>query len=139
MIQGNFSLLSHQENNLTPEESIEKIAEHFAQISQEFEPLSVNLLPPDVQEKVNQPGNESEIPILPDYDVFEKIKKSKKPKSSVPGDIPRKLVKEFGPELATPAGMIFRNIVKTGQWPKPWRVEYGLPLRKSPTQKLRNS
>ena len=62
--------------------------------------------------------------------MFEKIKKSKKPKSSVPGDIPRKLVKEFGPELATPAGMIFRNIVKTGQWPKPWRLEYGLPLRK---------
>ena len=62
--------------------------------------------------------------------MFEKNKKSRKPKSSVPGDIPIKLVKEFGPELATPAGMIFRNVVKTGHWPKAWRVEYGLPLKK---------
>ena len=128
--EGNFTLVSHQENNLTPEQSIEKIAEHFAMISQEFEPLNVNLLPADVQNNVNQPPSESETPLLPDYDVYEKIHKSKKPKSSVPGDIPRKLVQEFGPEIATPAGIIFRNIVKTGHWPKPWRVEYGLPLQK---------
>ena len=25
---------------------------------------------------------------------------------------------------------IFRNIVKTGHWPKPWRTEYGTPLQK---------
>ena len=70
------------------------------------------------------------MPELPDHDVYQKIKKSKKPKSSVPGDIPRKLVQEFGPELACPAGIIFRNIAKTGHWPKPWRVEYGTPLKK---------
>jgi hypothetical protein len=64
--------------------------------------------------------------------VFEKIRKSKKPKSSVPGDLPRKIVKEFGPELAGPAGIIFRNIVKTGHWPKAWRTEYGTPLQKVP-------
>ena len=70
------------------------------------------------------------MPDLPVHDVYQKIQKSKKPKSSVPGDIPRKLVQEFGPELALPAGKIFRNIVKTGHWPKPWRVEYGTPLKK---------
>ena len=32
--EGSFTLLSHMEDNLTPEESIEKIASHFAEISQ---------------------------------------------------------------------------------------------------------
>ena len=48
----------------------------------------------------------------------------------MPGDLPRRIIQEFGPELATPAGKIFRNIVKTGHWPKPWRTEYGTPLQK---------
>ena len=107
--EGSFALPSHQQ--LTPEQSIERIAQHFASISQEYVPLSVDLLPPDVQAKVNQPISESVLPQLPDHDVWDKIRKSKKPKSSVPGDIPRKLVQEFGPELASPAGIIFRNIV----------------------------
>ena len=128
--EGSFKLSSHQEANITPEESIDRIAEHFSIISQEFAPLNYHLLPPDVQAKVDLPISESDIPDLPDHDVYQKIKKSKKPKSSVPGDIPRKLVQEFGPELALPAGKIFRNIVKTGHWPKPWRVEYGTPLKK---------
>ena len=80
--------------------------------------------------KINQSVNLCDIPEIPDHEVFEKIRKSKKPKSSVPGDIPRKLVQEFGPELATPAGIIFRNIATTGHWPQPWRVEYGVPLKK---------
>ena len=87
------------------------------------------MLPPDVQAKVEQPISESDVPHLPDHDVYEKIRKSKKTKSSVPGDLPRKIVQEFGPELSSPAGIIFRNIVKTGQWPKPWRIEYGVPLK----------
>ena len=128
--EGSFTLLSHQEDNLTPEQSIERIAQHFANISQEFLPLNFNLLPADVKAKLNKPASESELPCLPDHDVFQKIKKSKKPKSSVPGDIPRKIVKEFGPELAGPAGIIFRNIVRSGHWPKPWRIEYGTPLKK---------
>ena len=130
--EGSFTLLSHQENNLTPEQSIEKIAQHFANISQEFLPLNYNLLPEDVQAKLRKITSESEMPELPDHDVYIKIKKSKKPKSSVPGDIPRKLVQEFGPELAGPAGKFFRNIVRTGHWPKPWRMEYGTPLKKVP-------
>ena len=128
--EGSFTLSSHLEDNLTPSQSIEKIAQHFANISQEFLPLNYSLLPTDVQAKVDLPISESEMPQLPDHDVYTKIRKSKKPRSSVPGDLPRKIVQEFGPELATPAGKIFRNIVKTGHWPKPWRLEYGTPLKK---------
>ena len=50
-------------------------------------------------------------------------------------DLPTKLAKEFGPELARPASQIFRTITKTGQWPKRWRIEEGLPLKKVPEPK----
>ena len=50
----NFTLTSHQEANLTAEESLEKISQHFASISQEFTPLDKNSLPPDVQYNINQ-------------------------------------------------------------------------------------
>ena len=125
--EGSFTLLSHLEDNLTPEESI---AQHFASISQEFLPLNYNLLPPDVQIKLDQQIIESELPEIQDHDVYLKIKKTKKPRSSVPGDLPRRIVQEFGPELAAPASKIFRKIVRTGHWPKPWRTEYGTPLQK---------
>ena len=58
------------------------------------------------------------------------MKKTKKPRSHVPGDLPRRLVQEFAPELAAPVGKIIRNIVQSGEWPKTWRVEHGIPLEK---------
>ena len=47
-----FDLLAHLEDNLTNEESREKIANHFAKISQEYTPLDINLLPRNVQDKI---------------------------------------------------------------------------------------
>ena len=41
--EGSFTLLSHLQENLSTEESIEKIAQHFAQISQEFPPLNYEI------------------------------------------------------------------------------------------------
>ena len=130
--EGAFTLLSHLEDNLTAEASIEKIAQHFASISQEFMPLDYNLLPADVQSKLNQQISESDLPSIEDHEVYLKIKTTKKPRSSVPGDLPRQIVHEFGPELAAPAGKIFCSIVRTGHWPKSWRTEYGTPLQKEP-------
>ena len=128
--EGSFTLQSHLEDNLTEVESIERIASHFSQISQEFPPLDYNLLPDQVKAKLSCPCSPDDMPTISDYDVYEQIRKSKKPRSSVPGDLPRRIVQEFGPEIATPAGRIFRNIVKTGHWPKQWRLEYGTPLQK---------
>ena len=80
--------------------------------------------------KVAAPINLSDVPEISDYEMYRAIRKSKKPKSQVPGDLPRRLIQEFGPELAAPAAAILRNIVQTGHWPKQWRVEYGIPLQK---------
>ena len=38
-------------------------------------------------------------------------------------------------EIATPASMIYNNIIKTGYWPKQWRTEYGTPIQKKPNPK----
>ena len=131
--EGTFTLQTHLEDNLTEEESIEKIANHFSLISQEYPPLDYNLLPDQVKTKLDCPYNQDDLPDLSDHSVYETIKHSKKPRSSTPGgDIPRRIVQEFGPELATPVGKIFRNILKTGHWPKQWRLEYGTPLQKQP-------
>ena len=48
---GGFTLPGHVEENLTPLQSAEKLADYFSLISQEFEPISVAKLTPYVQEK----------------------------------------------------------------------------------------
>ena len=128
--EGSFTLLSHLEENLTTEESTEKIAEHFAKISQEFPPLKITLLPDVVKEKISGENSATELPEISDYEMYRAIRRSKKPRSQVPGDLPRRLIQEFGPELAAPAAKILHNIVKTGKWPRQWRTEYGIPLKK---------
>ena len=59
-----------------------------------------------------------------------RLKKSKKPKSSVPGDFPRRLIQESGPELAGPGSKIYQSIISSGEWPRSWKVEYGSALQK---------
>ena len=130
--EGSFTLTSHTEQNLTEKESVERIASHFAAISNEFPAFNEKCLPSHVQEQLKKPIDLKEIPELSDFDVYRKLRSSKKPRSCVPGDLPHRLLKEFIPELSLPANRIFNNIFRTGHWPKQWRIEYGVPLKKVP-------
>ena len=69
-------------------------------------------------------------PVLEVWQVYEKLHKSKKPNSLIPGDIPVKLVKEFTPELAEPITSIYNRITDTAEYPRQWVVEYQLPIPK---------
>ena len=40
--------------------------------------------------------------------MYKKIVAAKKPNTVLPGDLPVKVVKEFGPELAKPITIIFK-------------------------------
>ena len=122
-----FNLPSHESENLTDEQSAERIAQHFADISQQFPPLNINLLPERVKTKLK---SESTPPIIEDYEVYEKIKSAKKPHSGVPGDLPRLITKEFAPELAKPIGKIINKIVSTAEWPSQWKMEFVTPIGK---------
>ena len=132
---GHFDLPDHQENNLTSQQSAEKIATYFSAISQEYSPLDISSLPPNVRECLSSAAFNCDVPILEEHEVFQKIQKSKKPSSCVPGDLPVKLVKEFDVELAKPVSKIFNRITSTLQYPKQWKVEHQIPIpKKHPPQ-----
>ena len=82
------------------------------------------------EERENSPSDD--IPNIDDWQVFEAINKTKKPKSGVPGDLPRKIVQEFAAELATPVVKIFRGIMRTNTWPRDWAIEHGIAQKKCP-------
>ena len=70
------------------------------------------------------------VPKISEYDVYQKICKSKKPQSIVPGDLPKKVVQEFSVELALPVSLIYNSILKHLEYPRQWVKEYQIPLPK---------
>ena len=59
-----------------------------------------------------------------------KILSAKKPKSSVPGDLPMRLVKEFAVEMSRPLQIIFNKALKECQYPEDWKMEFGIDIPK---------
>ena len=125
--QGWFHLPSHDE--LDPAQSAEVIAEHFCQISQEFSPLSILDLPPNIQKYLSDINIEN-AQILNADQISARIKHAKKPISQVPGDLPPKLVKEFPDLLALPLTVIFNKITTSSVYPGQWKVEHQVPIPK---------
>ena len=124
-----FSLSEHERENLSPEQSAERIATHFSAISSEYPPLQIEQLPSRVRDKLI-PGELA--PSLSEYDVYCKIRAAKKPRSGIPGDLPKTLIQEFSPELATPVSKVINNIFKSGEWPSHWKLEQVTPIGKVP-------
>ena len=77
-----FTLPSHVEKNLSPQESAELIADHFAAISQYYEPINIDRFPPNIRESLSNHCM-SVVPVLEDHQVYKKICKGKKPNSAV--------------------------------------------------------
>ena len=128
---GSFVLLNHLEEKLTNKEAVERISSHFAKISQQYPPLDTQSLPQHVQDKLAEGAHLfGRRPQIEEYEVYDELMKAKKPKTGIPGDLPRCLVKEFSPELSVPLVKIYNQIISTGVWPEPWRVEHGIPLQK---------
>ena len=125
-----FVLPNHESEGLSEEQSAERIAEYFSEISQEFPPLNVNCLPDCVQTKLQ---HASDPPIISDYETYRKIRVAKKPKSGVPMDLPKLIVQEFSPELAKPVIRIINNIMKSGVWPNPMEIGACYSYRKGST------
>ena len=77
-----FTLQSHQDRGLSSRESAEIIADYFATISQEYEPINIDNFSPNIKHFLSQP-NMADVPILEEYQVYKKLRKAKKPNSSV--------------------------------------------------------
>ena len=119
--EAGFTLASHVEQSLTPQLSVELMADYFSSISQQYEPLSVQNLPESVRFVMETPVNSCDIPHIVEWEVWKGMKTGKNIKSSVPGEHPARLRHEFGPELAGPASIIFNKIASTGQWLDHWK------------------
>ena len=98
------------------------IAEHFASVSNEYLPVDLQELP-------------SYLPALPapqveEYDVYLRLRKMKKTKSTLPIDIPDKLRKECSPNLAAPVSHIFNDCLTQSVYPALWKYEWVTPAPK---------
>ena len=92
-----------------------RLAAYFNQISNQYEPLKEEDVPITF---------ERTLPVLTTAQVTDRMRKSKKPTSTVPGDIPSLLYSRFPEKLAIPVTHIFNLITSTKQWPSPWKTEY---------------
>ena len=110
----------------TDQEQAEAIAEFFANISANFEPINrqyFDILPPSAPFC-------SSVPCFPqEYEIYQILSLSKKT-SSVPGDIPMKILTEFLPELTDPITRIFTSAIQEGVYPSDFKVEYISPIPK---------
>ena len=68
---GSFTLPAHEGENLSDEQSAERMAENFALISRDFPPLDTDLLPARVKDKLQ---STEKPPIVSNYDTYCKIK-----------------------------------------------------------------
>ena len=92
----------------------EKLAEYFNRISQEFTALEPKDIPV-TYDKV--------LPLLEPWEVAARIKKFRKPKSMVEGDIFPKLMTLFADQLALLLTDIYNGITVTAVWPVVWKHE----------------
>ena len=46
--------------------------------------------------------------------------------------MPRKIIQEFSPELASPVSKIINSILESGEWPCQWKLEQVIPIAKIP-------
>ena len=125
-----ISLANHIDQNLTDHQSAEKIAQYFSSISREYPPLDVNNLPPRVKARMEDSEAYKEAKNVFPHEILEVYKKRKPKKSSVPGDIPRVIKKEFDCEISNIAADIFNTINQTGMYPRQWVREYVTPVPK---------
>ena len=126
-LRNTFDLPAH--SNLSIDESVERIADHFAAISNEYTPINMENFPPKIRETLSNPDMNL-IPQLEEYQVYKKISQAKKPNSIVPGDIPKKVIKEFSCELSVPVTRIFNSILQSLEYPRQWVIEYQVPIPK---------
>ena len=109
-------------DNLDNAQCSQKIAEHFAAISNEYSPVDTQQLP-------------CYLPALPppqvdEFEVYQRLKKIKKTKSTLPIDIPDKLRRECAPHLAAPLASLYNDSLTKSVYPGLWKHEWVTPAPK---------
>ena len=103
-------------------QSVEKVAEFFSHISQEYSPLDMNELPAYLPAP--------ELLKVQESDVADKIYNLKIRKSTQLTDLPSKVRKAFSSELATPLTDIINCCFEKHYYSKLWKHEWVVPAPK---------
>ena len=126
--QVNFSPLKITSlEDLPNKEAANKIADAFSFISQKYSPLKVEDLPAFL------PAQKP--PCIQSYQIHEMIQSTKKTKSTLEGDLPHSIIKEFSVELSDPLANIFNKCLQSYEYPSQWKLECVTPVPKAyPTE-----
>ena len=87
----------------TNQEQADIIADQFESISKLYQPLIVD--------DIEMPSTENSAPhpLFEPFEIYEKIKSMKKKTSTVPGDIPWRIITEFSVELSYPLSHLYNT------------------------------
>ena len=110
-------------SHLPDQDQAEAIADSFSAISNEYEPVN--------KDKIKIPTFErSSIPQFKPHTIRKYLKNIKTNKSTAPGDIPAKVIKEFALFLCIPMADIINTGLVVGHWPKQYKRETITPTPK---------
>ena len=108
----------------SPQEECEMFANQFEKISNLYNPLITE----DIC--LESISNLSPLPDLHPWHIMHIINKSRSGSSSIYGDIPIKLIKEYSVFLADPLCDIWRRALGWGEFPEIWKKEIVTPIPK---------
>ena len=124
--QYNIEEIAH----LPSSEQAERIAEQFVSIQNQYDPLNKA----DITIPIFKA---SEIPQFMACQVWLQLVKIRTNVSTVPGDIPAKLIKLFASYLAEPLTDIINSSISRGEYPNIYKFEHSTPVPKIfPPKKL---
>ena len=109
-------------SNLNNNQAAHKIAEHFASISNEYSPINLHDLPCYLPAQLP--------PQVEEYEVYQRLIRVKKTRSTLPIDIPDKIRQECSPLLAGPLSSIINNSLQESVYPTIWKQEWVTPAPK---------
>ena len=110
-------------NHLNDQDQAEAIADSFSSISNEYDPVS--------REQITIPQFPmSSIPQFKPHTIRKYLQNIKTNKSTAPGDIPARIIKEFEEYLCIPVADIVSSVLRVGHWPKYYKRETITPTPK---------
>ena len=101
---------------LSDSEQAEKIADHYASISNLYEPLRNEDFP-----EYMGPQQFSPLKVTPSK-IAKIIRGMNRKAAAVPGDLPMRIISDFSEELSRPLAHLINNCFSQGQYPNIWKI-----------------
>ena len=119
-------------SGLSDQEQAERIADHYASISSQYEPIISEDFP-------EYRSGEFKPPKISVQKVVKVIKSMNRKAAAVPGDLPMRIIAEFCDELSRPLTHLINSCLTLGKYPAIWKLEYVTPVPKVlPPEKLKD-